>query len=123
VFPNQSFTVNGKLEYQSDDGVWSPHASKTVSLSYNGNKIADVTTGSDGSYSATTSIPTSGTYTLKAVYAGEGFAMAMALFGIEVGVPPELEPLTQYGSYALAAIPVIAIGGIIAYNELAGKRR
>jgi len=73
VFPNKSFTVSGKLEYQSDDGVWSPHASKTVSLYYNGNKIADVTTGSDGSYSATASIPTSGTYIIKAVYAGEGF--------------------------------------------------
>ena len=111
VFPNQSFTVNGKLEYQSDDGVWSPHASKTVSLYYNGTKIADVTTGSDGSYSATASIPTSGTYTLKAVYAGEGFASASAAMLVRL----QAVPLN-------AAIPVagLTFGAIIV--ALAAKR-
>jgi hypothetical protein len=78
VTPGQTFTISGKLEYQSSPTAWARLAGRTVSLYYNGNKIADVTTGSDGSYSATASIPTSGTYTLKAVFAGEGFASASA---------------------------------------------
>jgi hypothetical protein len=82
VFSNQSFTISGKLEYQSDDGVWSPLANKTVSLFYNGTKITDVTTASDGGYSATAGISASGTYTLKASYAGEGFTLsAVAVLG------------------------------------------
>jgi hypothetical protein len=124
VAPGTPFTISGKLEYESGIDVWSGLAGKTVSLYYNGTKIADVTTGSDGSYSKTDAvIPTSGTYTLKASYAGEGWTMAaFALFGVEVGVPPELEPLAQYASYALAAVPVLAIGGVIAYNEFAKRR-
>jgi hypothetical protein len=73
VAPGQSFTITGKLEYESSSGVWSPLAGKTVSLYYNGTLIGNVTTGSDGSYSATASIPTAGSYTLRADYAGEGF--------------------------------------------------
>jgi len=118
VTPGQTFTISGKLEYQSSPTAWAGLAGRTVSLYYNGNKIADVTTGSDGSYSATASIPTSGTYTLKASYAGEGFGLApvLALLGIGVEVP--LEPLAQYATYALAAVPVLAVVGTIAYNEL-----
>jgi hypothetical protein len=117
VAPGEAFTINGKLEYESAGGVWSGLAGKTVSLYYNGTKIADVTTGSDGSYSHSAVIPNFGTYTLKATFAGEGFGMAIALFGMEVGLPPEIEPMIQYASYALAAVPLLAIGGVVAYNE------
>jgi hypothetical protein len=117
VAPGETFTINGKLEYESYSGVWSPLAGKTVSLYCNGAKIADVTTGSDGSYSRSTEIPNFGTYTLKAAFAGEGFGMAIVLFGVEVGLPPELEPIFQYAAYALAAVPLLAIGGVVAYSE------
>jgi hypothetical protein len=123
VFPNQSFTISGKLEHQSDDGVWSPLAGKTVSLFYNGTKITDVTTASDGSYSASARIPTSGTYTLKASYAGEGFATAVALFGLGVGLPEWVPAEAATALQFIApAILMLTVGGVIAYNELAKRR-
>jgi hypothetical protein len=114
VAPNQSFTISGKLEYESDSGVWSPLAGKTVSLYYNTTKIADVTTASDGTYSATASIPTSGTYTLKASYAGEGFtAAALAVLGVTVS-PETKEALS-------IAMPLI-VGAIVTFASLRAKR-
>ena len=123
VAPGQSFTISGKLEYESSAGVWSPLAGRTVYLFYDGTMIAQVITAADGTYSATVSIPASGTYTLKASFAGEGLALAaFALFGIGVGVPPELEPIVQYATYALAAIPVLAVVGAVGYVELTKRR-
>jgi hypothetical protein len=92
-----------------------------VSLYYDGTKIGDVTTGSDGSYSKTASIPTSGTYTLKASYAGEGFGLAptFSIMGLQVSIPPELiEWLSEGLMYLGAALPLIIVGGVIAYNEV-----
>lgn len=66
------FTVSGALRCRSAPDTWSPLPYKTVSIYYNGNKLADARTGSDGGYSVQVSIPTTGTFTLKAVYAGEG---------------------------------------------------
>jgi len=71
----EPFNITGKLEYRDRDGVWKGLAGRTVTLYYNGTKIGDVTTGSDGSYSKSARITTPGTYTLKAVYAGEGLAL------------------------------------------------
>jgi len=109
VAPGQTFTISGKLEYESASGVWSPLAGKTVSLYYNTTKITDVTTASDGSYSASASIPSSGTYTLKASYAGEGFALApaLALAGIKLAVPESVKPL-------ITPLAAILVGGIVA---------
>jgi hypothetical protein len=84
VIVNQYFTISGMLEYESDSGVWSGLGGKTVSLFYNGTKIADVTTGSDGSYSKSTAISSPGTYTLKASYGGEGFALAVSSLTLTV---------------------------------------
>jgi hypothetical protein len=84
VIVGQAFTISGKLEYQSSEGVWSGLGGRTVSLFYNGTKIADVTTQSDGSYSRGHAIGTPGTYTLKASYGGEGFALAMSSLTLTV---------------------------------------
>jgi hypothetical protein len=65
------FTISGKLEYEPSPGIWMPLANKVVSVYRDGSKIADVRTMSDGSYSVKTSIQTSGTYTLRAVFEGE----------------------------------------------------
>jgi hypothetical protein len=123
VAPGQSFTISGKLEYQDTPTTWKGiGANRKITLSYNTTKIADVYTASDGSYSYSTSIPTSGTYGLNAEYAGEGFTAAIALFGLSVEIPPELTPLAEYAAYAMAAVPVLAISGVIAYNELTHRR-
>lgn len=118
VAVDEVFTISGKLEYQKDT-AWYPLAGRIVSLYYDSSIIGSVTTGSDGSYSKSTSISAPGTYTLKAVFAGEdlAFASALTVLGLPV-IPPELEPLAQYATYALSAIPVLAVGGAIAYNEL-----
>jgi hypothetical protein len=113
VAPGQTFTISGKLEYQSSPTAWAGLAARTVSLYYNGNKIADVTTASDGSYSKSASIPTSGTYTLKASYAGEGFAAAAAFLGLTVS--PETKAALSF------ALPLIT-GGIVAFASLKAKR-
>lgn len=110
VSPGGAFAISGKLEYQDSSTTWAPASGRTVSLYYNGQKIGDVTTGADGSYSATASIPTSGTYTLKAVYAGEGFSLSpsISIFGVQAGFP-------------LAALlsGLLIVGGvIIVYNAL-----
>jgi hypothetical protein len=119
------FTAKGYLEYESASGVWSPLTGKTVSLLYNTTKIGDAVTGTDGLFSKVDChMPASGTFTLKADYAGEGLALAptITLLGIEVGVPPELAPLAEYATYAMAAIPVLAIVGVVAYHELTRER-
>jgi len=125
VSPGQTFAISGKLEYQIDSATWAPASGRTVSLYYNGTLIGSVTTGTDGSYSKPdATITTPGTYTLKATFAGEGFGLApaLALLGIGVEVPPELGPLAQYATYALAFAPVLAVGGVLAYNEFTKRR-
>jgi hypothetical protein len=115
IAPGTPFTISGKLEYESGIDVWSPLAGKTISLYYNGTKIADVTTGSDGSYSKTGAvIPTSGTYTLKASYAGEGWTMAVAAF-LGLTVSPETKAALQ------AALPLLT-GALVAFAALKAKR-
>jgi hypothetical protein len=109
VIVNQYFTISGMLEYQSDSGVWSGLGGKTVSLFYNGTKIADVTTGSDGSYSKSTAISSPGTYTLKASYGGEGFALAVSV--ISITVSPEVE------TALMAALPILT-GAALAFISL-----
>jgi hypothetical protein len=118
VAPGQSFTVSGKLEYQSSSAAWSGLAGRTVSIYYDGTKAADVTTASDGTYSKAVSIPTPGTYTLKAQFAGEGLA-AISIMGITVGIPEGV----GFVPYTLAALPILLVGTVIAYSEVAKVKR
>jgi len=73
---NTTFTVSGKLEYQSSPTAWTGLGGRTVSIYCNTTKLADARTATDGSYSASVKITKTGTYTLKAVYAGEGYTYA-----------------------------------------------
>jgi len=104
------FVIEGKLEYQSASGVWSPLAGKTVSIYYNGTKLIDLTTLSDGRYSALVRINTPGRYTLRAVYAGEGFATAMAFLGLTVS--PE-----NVRTAMMTALP-LAVGALLSLASL-----
>jgi len=114
-----SFTVSGKLEYESDEGVWSGLAGKTVKVYYNGVLFGTATTGTDGSYSVRAAIPDPGTYTLKAVFEGEdipaaaGFAFPPAV--AEVAAPDLLMKV-------LAVAPVMLVATVIAANEIAKPR-
>jgi hypothetical protein len=94
------FTVSGKLEYQSSSTAWTGLGGRTVSIYYDGNKLADAKTGTDGSYSVSVSIPKTGTYTLKASYAGEGFGTAPAVAGTPVAAV-----LGEGASTLVAAVP------------------
>jgi hypothetical protein len=114
VIAGQSFTIKGMLVFESDKDVWSGLPGRTVSLFYNGTKIADVTTASDGTYSATASIPTSGSYTLKAVYSGEGFTATAAAF-LGLTVSPEAETALS------VALPLV-VGAIVAFASLKAGR-
>jgi hypothetical protein len=109
VSAGASFTVSGKLEYENPAGTWNPLGGRTVSIYYDNTKLVDVTTASDGSFTATVSIPTPGTYTLKAYYAGEGLAAtaaAIAVVGVEVS--EYAIPLAGVGAVvALVAIPIL----------------
>lgn len=75
VLRGQPFTVSGMLTYKASAIRWAGLPNRTVSIYYNGTKLADVRTGSDGSYSAQVSIPASGSFTLRAVYPGEGLSL------------------------------------------------
>jgi len=105
------FTVSGKLEYESDRGTYSPLAGKTVSIYYDTTKLADVTTAGDGSYSATVSIGTTGVFTLKAVYAGEGlFLTSFGTISIPVvgGIPGYVLTIAGVaGVLAVVAAPIV----------------
>jgi len=118
--------VSGKLEYESAEGIWSGLAGKTVKVYYNGTLLGSATTGGDGSYRVRAPIPDAGTYTLKAVFEGEGIPTAAAFM-----LPPAIAELpivdwvplytliTALSVYA----PVATVGAVIAANEIAKVMR
>jgi len=123
--PGESITVSGRLRYEDAPGVWVPISGASIPIYVDGVLKGTVTTGADGSYSLIITAPTtSGTYTIRATYAGTvpGAAAAFAILGFQVGLPPELQPLVQYASYALAALPVLAVVGAVGYAELTKRR-
>jgi len=90
------FNVSGRLTFR-EGGVDYPLQGRTIRLSYNGVSLGSTTTGADGTYNITVSIPKPGTYTLKAVYAGEsGLSPTQAtstLQTISTNLVPALIPL------------------------------
>jgi len=109
----QSFTVSGKLEYQSSSTAWSGLAGRTVSIYYDSTKVADVTTDSYGNYSVTMTINASGTYTLKAVFAGEGFTTAIAQAILSVfGVTPIITAKTLSAFLSIATGVFMTMYGV-----------
>ena len=66
------FEVKGKLTYEASPGSWRGLGGKKVQIYVDDTKIGEVETDSEGNYSLTTKITTPGTYTVKAVFPGEG---------------------------------------------------
>ena len=67
VKPGETFNIIGQLT-RDDTGVAIPNMS--ISVSYNGNSLGSVLTDMQGVYTIPASIPTTGTYTLKAEFLG-----------------------------------------------------
>ena len=67
VKPGETFNIIGQLT-RNDTGVAIPNMS--ISVSYNGNSLGSVLTDMQGVYTIPASIPTTGTYTLKAEFLG-----------------------------------------------------
>jgi len=119
--PGESMTISGSLKYAKSSATdWVALAGRTVSLQILKDTTVvwsgTATTGSDGSYSVTTTAPTTaGSYTVQATYAGEGLAVAGAVaiapVGIApVGIPPAL-------SDVLPMLVAIGVPLALAYAE------
>jgi hypothetical protein len=91
--PGESMTISGSLRYARSSATdWVGLGGKTVTLRILSGTTevwrGTVTTGTDGSYSATTTAPTAaGSYTVEASYAGEGLAVAGAVAVAPIGIP------------------------------------
>jgi len=105
-----AFTVSGKLERETGSGTWSGLGGKTVKIYYDSTLAATVTTGSDGSYSASITIPTSGTYTLKAAFDGEGIPASATLAVSTIPLPLQVAQLAAAVA-PLAALLAAALAG------------
>lgn len=104
VVQGTSFTISGLL-IRNDTG--GPVQNASITVSYNGNIIGVATTGGDGEYLITGTIPNPGSYTLKAQFGG------MSLGGIT------LSPSTasmRIGATGVTLSPsLILLGAFIAY--------
>lgn len=91
------FEVKGKLTYEAAPNEWRGLGGKKVTIYANDTKIGEAETDGEGNYSVKVKISTPGTYTLKAVYPGEGLtAGTAALARTTVGLMrPPMSPLPQ----------------------------
>jgi len=94
VKEGESFMISGILEYEDLNmetlvPEWYPLGYQTVSIYYNDTLIGTARTDPEtGAYSISASIPTIGSYTLKAVFEGSGVTLgALITRGIIVGIP------------------------------------
>lgn len=121
VLINTAFTVSGALtRTDTNAGI----AGMTISVYYNGTGIGSGTTGTDGSYSISCSIPSVGTFTLKSSFAGATigsvtYGGSAASVPVTVEVAPSI-PLWKIGVVILA---ILAIAGGGAGAHYIAKRR
>ena len=102
VATGAGFTTSGVLK-RSDTNVGL--GGQTVNVYYDGTLITSVTTGSDGSYSASCTISTAGTYTLKAVFPGSSiYAASVGEKSITAGEVAPPIPLWKVGLVMLAIV-------------------
>ena len=113
VTPGTEIKISGKL-VRSDTGE--PLDGKPVKIWWRPPEklLAETVTDSDGHYEYKYTIPSDvspGTYYIKAVFEGEGYAIA----GERITVEGEANPIYM----VLAAIPLITAGMLIVGNEMA----
>jgi len=86
VKTEETFNILGQLT-RDDTGVAIPNMS--ISVSYNGTSLGTVITDMQGVYTIPASIPTTGTYTLKAYFAGTpGYAASTSVTDTMVAASP-----------------------------------
>jgi hypothetical protein len=111
VTAGQGFDVSGKLEFETSPGTWVGLENRRITIYCDRSKMAEAVTLRDGSYSVRVSIPRPGTYTLRAVFEGEGLptqvAGVAAVMGVEV--PEYLPTLVAVGAVVGAVLaPIVA---------------
>ena len=79
------FPISGRLTFM-EGGVEYGLGGRSIALSYNGTSLGTVTTDGSGNYSKSVTINSSGSFTLKAAFAGGfGLAASSASMGIQIG--------------------------------------
>ena len=79
------FPISGRLTFR-EGGITYGLGGRTISLTYNGTSLGSATTDGDGNYSKSVFIVSSGSFTLKASFAGEsGLAASSASMGVQIG--------------------------------------
>ena len=96
------FPVSGRLTFM-EGGVEYGLGGRTIELTYNGTSLGSVTTDGSGNYAKSVTINTSGTFTLKAAFAGaSGLAASSASMGVQIGaVSPAVLMIAALAAYFL----------------------
>ena len=83
-----SFPVSGSLTFM-EGSVEHGLGGRTIDLTYNGTSLGSVTTDGNGDYAKYVTITASGSFTLKAAFAGgTGLAASSATTGVQIGEIP-----------------------------------
>ena len=96
------FPISGRLTFM-EGGVEYGLGGRSIALSYNGTSLGSATTDGSGNYSKSVTINSSGSFTLRAAFAGgSGLAASSASMGIQIGVTsPVTLLLLALGAYYL----------------------
>jgi len=96
VLPGAPFGCSGYLEYETASGVWSGLATRPITVQYDTSSFGSGSTASNGLFQISGSIPTSGTKTLTARFAGEnlpaGYLAALGTIELGIGVEEGIVP-------------------------------
>jgi len=114
--PGVAFTVSGKLEYEKTAGNWVGLAGAPVKIYTDTTLVASPTTDANGNFSASLTLTTS--QTVKAVFEGMYIPSALIFFAPSESALQTQAQLTDLLTVLGALAPIVAIGGVIAYQSL-----
>jgi hypothetical protein len=106
----QPFSVSGRLVYVDETGKENPVANMSVEIFWNGNKATVATTGSDGFFKVSVTIPNPGKWTVKGVFRGGSYTPPGGAGGGGGGGPGLIAP---GGTIGIMPTP---IGPIVMYT-------
>lgn len=112
VQPNVAFAYQGWLEYQNTPTTWVPLAGRSVAMTFDGG-IGTLTTATDGRFAGSYTPTVTGTFTLRASYAGQSLPLHLGpseqTFRVAVG--------DEVLSFLLWLLPIIVGAGMTASSE------
>ena len=100
----ESFAVSGILVRNDTGG---PVSGASIALKYNGTSLGSATTGVDGDYLRTVSIPSVGTFTLTASFGG------MTVAGVQLGPSEAYSRLVLQGEVSPLLMLAVLAGGYL----------